>query len=155
MHGLMLKLTKAAPGNPAQYAAWYGWPFRLSPNRGLSYLVGNPVVMWGGLLALAVSARRLWNRVALPEAMVLCVYTANLLQWAVTPLKTPNYYYYYSAAMLLGMAIAVALHSSRRRIFGVRLSLVVVLAASVVFLYCYPRMAHLEAPWDCMFGCWT
>jgi len=156
MHSLMFTLTKAAPGIPTQYAPWYSWPFRLSPIREFSFLLGNPVVMWGGLLALAVCGRRLLKYIALPEGMVVCLYAANLLQWAVTPLKVPNYYYYYSAAMLLGIAIAVALdYPTRQRIFGVRPSLVVVLAASVVFLYCYPRMAYLEAPWDCMFGCWN
>ena len=156
MHGLMFMLNKAAPGNLVHYAAWYGWPIRLSPDRRFSYLLGNPVVMWGGLLAVVVCARRLWKRIVLAEGMVVCLYAANLLQWAVTPLKVPNYYYYYCAAMLLGTAISIALACpARQRIFGVRPSLLVVLAAAVVFLYCYPRMAHLEAPWDCMLGCWN
>lgn len=91
-----------------------------------------------------------------PEAMVLLLYATNLLQWAVTPMKVPVYYYYYPAAMFLGTTIAVALHgASRPRVCGVRLSLIVILGTFVVFLYCYPKMAHLEAPWDCMLGCWN
>jgi dolichyl-phosphate-mannose--protein O-mannosyl transferase len=58
-------------------------------------------------------------------------------------------------AMFLGVAIALTLHSLPRRIFGVRISLLVLSAADIVFLWCYPRMAHLEAPWDCALGCWS
>ena len=39
--------------------------------------------------------------------------------------------------------------------FGVRLSLLILVAAVAVFLWCYPRMANLEAPWDCALGCWV
>jgi dolichyl-phosphate-mannose--protein O-mannosyl transferase len=156
LHALMFHLTTIAPGSRTLYAAWYSWPFRWSPMRGLSYLLGNPVVMWVGMLALVACARRLWKRLALPEAMVLCLYLANLLQWAVTPIKTPTYYYYFPAAMFLGPAIAVALsYPARRQVFGVRLNVLLVVAAAVVFLYCYPRMAYLQSPWDCMFGCWN
>jgi hypothetical protein len=56
--------------------------------------------------------------------------------------------------MFLGMAIAVALRSLPARIFGVRLSLLFLLSAAVVFGRCYPQMAHLDTPWDCIFGCW-
>lgn len=155
LHLLMLKLTKAAPGNPTLYAPWYTWFFRHTPLRGFSWLLGNPVVMWGGVLAVLVCLRRMLRSISVPEGMVLCLYGANLLQWAVTPIKVPNYYYYFPAAMFLAPAIAVALKAPiPRRIFGIRVSVLVILAAAAVFLYCYPRMAYLESPWDCMFGCW-
>lgn len=62
---------------------------------------------------------------------------------------------FYPAASFLGVAIALALGSLPRSIFGVRVSLVVLVVAASVFLWCYPRMAHLESPWDCALGCWT
>lgn len=156
IHVTMMALTKAAPGNLTQYAPWYTWPLRITPSRALSYLLGNPVVMWGGLVSLVFCARKLWRCLSLPEMLVVGFYLTNLLQWAVTPLKVPNYYYYFSAAMFLGPTLAIALKDSKPlRVFGVRLSFVVLLSAFLVFLYCYPRMAYLEAPWDCMFGCWN
>lgn len=156
MHRAMLTMTKAAPGNPTQSVAWYAWPLRTEPMRAFSYLVGNPVVMWGGLAAVVVCIVRFAKRASLAEGMVVALYAANLLQWAVTPLRIPNYYYYYSAAMFLGPVIAVALkETAPHRILKMRPALIVTVAAFVVFLYCYPRMAHLEAPWDCMFGCWN
>src|SRR5271163_400721 len=41
----------SCPGNPALDSPWYHWLFRATPERGLSYLMGNFVVMWGGFLA--------------------------------------------------------------------------------------------------------
>ena len=69
--------------------------------------------------------------------------------------KGPFLYYYYPSVMILGVAIAVAVGTIPRTIFGVRVSVIVRLAAAVVFLWCYPRMAHLETPWDCALGCWS
>jgi hypothetical protein len=136
-------------------APWYTWPLKTSPQRALSYLVGNPVVTWGGLVALVFCLWRFWKTVALPEGLVLLLFAANFLQWAVTPEKGLFYYYYYPAVMILGVAVALALHNLPRSIFGVRVSVIVLFAAAVVFLWCYPRMAHLESPWDCSLGCWS
>jgi dolichyl-phosphate-mannose-protein mannosyltransferase len=139
--------------NPAITSAWYKWPLSLSPQRGLSYLVGNPVVAWGGLAAVAVCVWHFWKTLALPEGLVLLLFAANFFQWAVTPEKGLFYYYYYPAVMMLGVAMAVALRSLPLEVFGVRVSMVLLLAAAIVFLRCYPQMAHLESPWDCVFGC--
>jgi dolichyl-phosphate-mannose-protein mannosyltransferase len=136
-------------------AAWYTWPLNLSPQRALSYLVGNPVITWGGLAALGLCLRRFWQKVALPEALVLLLFAANLLQWVVTPGKGTFYYYYYPCVMILGVAIAVAVRSLPPRVFGLRISLLLLVAAIAVFVWCYPRMAHLDTPWDCALGCWS
>jgi len=141
--------------NPAITLAWYRWPLNLSPQRALSYLVGNPVVTFGGLAALGFCVFRLCKEIHLPEIMVSLLFAANYLQWVVTPEKGLFYYYYYPSVMMLGMAIAVALHRLPARVFGVRVSLLVLLAAVVIFVRCYPQMAHLEAPWDCALGCWS
>jgi dolichyl-phosphate-mannose-protein mannosyltransferase len=155
MHRYSWYICTTWVSNPFITSAWYTWPLNTSPQRALSYLVGNPVVTWGGLVALIFCLWRFWKTVALPEGLVLLLFAANFLQWAVTPEKGLFYYYYYPAVMILGVAIALALHSLPRSIFGVRVSVIVLLAAAVVFLWCYPRMAHLESPWDCALGCWS
>jgi dolichyl-phosphate-mannose-protein mannosyltransferase len=141
--------------NVAITSQWYTWPFHVSPQRGLSYLLGNPVVMWSGLASLALGLRRIWKSLALPETLVLLLYAAHWLQWAVTPVKAAFYYYYFPSAMFLGVALALALRDLPRTLFGVRPRLVVLIAAAAVFLWCVPRMAHLQAPWDCVLGCWN
>jgi hypothetical protein len=146
------RLHRADLGNRGIASKWYSWIFQVGPQRALSYLVGNWVIMWGGLLALGFCIRRMCN--FLPEAFVVALYGGNLLQWAITPQKYLYYYYYFPAAMFLGVAIPVALHRLPRRIFGVRLSVICVVAAGCAFLFCLPHMAHLEAPFDCALTCW-
>jgi len=140
--------------NPTITLAWYLWPLNMGPQRGLSYLVGNPFVTWVGLAALALCLFRFGKEFRLPEGLVFVLFAANYLQWAVTPEKGLFYYYYYPSVLMLGVAIAVALRSLPKHVFGMRISLLVILAAGVFFLRCYPQMAHLDAPWDCAFGCW-
>jgi dolichyl-phosphate-mannose-protein mannosyltransferase len=139
-------------GNPAIMSAWYSWPLQIAPQRALSYLVGNWFIMFGGLAALTFCASRLWTSV--PEALVVLLYVGNLLQWAVTPQRCQYYYYYFPAAMFLSLAIPVALHRLPTRVLGVRLSLLCLLPAAYCFLFCYPHMTNLQAPFDCALGCW-
>jgi dolichyl-phosphate-mannose-protein mannosyltransferase len=154
IHRYMWYLSTHWETNKAITSAWYTWPLHTNPQRALSYLLANPVVAWGGLAALIFCLKRFWRTLGLPEGLVVLLFASNYLQWAVTPEKGLMYYYYYPAVMILGVAIAVALRSLPRDVFGVRISLVLVVAAAAVFLWCYPRMMNLEAPWDCALGCW-
>jgi hypothetical protein len=72
------------------------------------------------------------------------------------PAKRPllYYYYYYLGVMIFGVAIAVALRSLPARVFGLRISFLFLVCAAVFFARSYAQMAHLESPWDCLFGCW-
>jgi len=156
MNAFIWRYHVNCPGNPALDVPWYRWFFRATPERGLSYLMGNFVVVWGGLLALLVCAWRFCKSFVLAEGLVTLFYAVNLLQWVVIPQKRTVYYYYFPPAMFLGVAIALVLSKmEQRRVFGVRVSVLILLAAAIFFLYCYPRMAGLEAPYDCMFGCWS
>jgi len=155
MRRVMWYICTSWVSNPFITSPWYTWPLNTSPLRALSYLVGNPVVTWGGLAALILCLWRFCKTVALPEGLLLLLFAANFLQWAATPEKGLFYYYYYPSVMILGVAIALAVRTLPRTIFGVRVSVIVLLAAAVVFLWCYPRMAHLETPWDCTLGCWS
>jgi dolichyl-phosphate-mannose--protein O-mannosyl transferase len=152
MNAFIWRFHKAVPGNAAIAVPWYLWPFQAGPQRALSYLVGNWVIMWGGLLALGFCLVRGWNR--LPEVLLVTLYVGNLLQWALTPQRLLYYYYYFPAAMFLGAAIPVALRRLPSRILGLRLSVVCTIAAGCAFLYCFPHMAYMEAPFDCALGCW-
>jgi dolichyl-phosphate-mannose-protein mannosyltransferase len=154
IHRYMWYLSTHWVTNKAITSAWYTWPLHTNPQRALSYLLANPVVAWGGLAALIFCLRRFWKTPGLPEGLVVLLFASNYLQWAVTPEKGLMYYYYYPAVMILGVAVAVALRSLPRTIFRVRISLILVVAAAAVFLWCYPRMMNLEAPWDCALGCW-
>ncbi len=144
------------PGNPGLHVPWYDWFFRAAPERALSWLMGNFVVAWGGLVGLVICAWKFWKKPALAEGLVVLFYAVNVLQWVVIPQKRTCYYYYYPPIMFLGIALVVAISGAQKRsIFGARISLLMLIAAAVFFLFCYPRMAYLEAPFDCALGCWS
>lgn len=152
------KWHRMAPGNPALNVRWYQWFFRTSPERSLYYLVGNWAVMWTGLPAIVYCAWRFWQSGGnlFAEGTVVVIYAANILQWLIIPQKSTCYYYYYPSAMVLGVAIALALAGSKvRTLFGIRISTLLIAAAACVFLFCYPKMANLQAPYDCALGCWS
>jgi len=120
--------------------------------------MGNFVVLWTGVFALVICAARIFRgwKDALPEGLVLMFYAVNLLQWVIIPQKLTCYYYYYPPAMFLGVAIAIVFRRANQpAVFGVRLSLLLTVAAAVFFVYCLPRMLDLQAPFDCAFGCWS
>lgn len=145
----------SCPGNPALDSRWYSWIFRSTPERALSYLMGNFVVVWGGFVALLFCAWRFCRSFSLAEGLITLFYAVNLLQWVIIPQQRTVYYYYYPCTMFLCEALAIVLGwTANRRVLGMRPVLIVLLAASVFFLYCYPRMAALEAPYDCALGCW-
>lgn len=154
MHKSIWHFNSTTVSNPGITTRWYKWPFNLNPQRALSYLVGNPVVAWGGLAAMVVCVWRFWKAVTFQEGLMFLLFAANYLQWAVTPEKGIFYYYYYPSVMILGVTIAVAMRNLPPRVFGVRLGLILLLAAGLYFLRCYPHMMYLEAPWDCALGCW-
>lgn len=154
MNRFIWRYHVSCPGNPWIDSHWYRWIFRATPERALAYLMGNFVVVWGGFLALLICAWRFCRSLGLAEGLVVLFYAVNLLQWAVIPQQRTVYYYYYPCAMLLSVAWAIAIKRMPGRILGTRPALVLLLAASAFFLYCYPRMMFLGAPYDCALGCW-
>ena len=152
MNTFIWRFHHHVPGNPAIASKWYSWMLQVSPQRALSYLVGNWAIMWGGLLALAFCARRMGR--SFPHTLLVLLYLANLLQWAATPQKYLYYYYYFPASMFLGVATALALQDLPQRVLGISPKLVFVIAAACVFAFCFAHMTHLEAPYDCALGCW-
>jgi dolichyl-phosphate-mannose-protein mannosyltransferase len=146
------------PGNPALNVPWYDWLFRTTPERALSYMMGNFFVVWGGFAALVYCGIRFLRNgtLALAEGMVVLFYGVNLLQWVIIPQKLTCYYYYYPPAMFLGVALVIFLgRMNQPRIAGVRISVLLLTGSVIFFLYCYPHMVYLEAPFDCALGCWS
>jgi len=158
MNAYIYTWHKLAPGNPMLSVPWYHWFFRITPERAFDWLMGNFIVLWGGLLALLGCAWQVWKSrgASLAEGFVFLFYWINVLPWIIIPQTMTNYYYYYGPAMFLGVALALTLHQGKMSsIAGVRTSLIIVMASFIFFLYCYPKMADLQAPWDCALGCWS
>lgn len=132
---------------------WYTWPLTLRPiwysfkREGANgewvravLLMGNPLIMWGGLVALLLAAWE-WLRSGSRAAfLIVGWYCALYLSWALLPRKISFYFYYYPAALTLGLALGfVAQRYDRPKLFGVRWGRWSFLAlATAVFLVFLP-----------------
>ncbi|MCM2278300.1 MAG: phospholipid carrier-dependent glycosyltransferase [Oligoflexia bacterium] len=118
-------------------------------------LLGNPLIMWGGLLA-ALAAFWGWIRERRREAfLVLAFYLAFYLSWMVIPRKVSFYYYYYPAGMTLGLCLAYVFE--RIEFLGItrlRWARWAFLGTAFgVFIYFFPILAALKIPAG-SFGRW-
>jgi dolichyl-phosphate-mannose--protein O-mannosyl transferase len=90
---------------------WYvfAWEPDRSAVRGVVFL-GNPLVMWGGLIALVVCAWDWIRRGTRAAFWIVLAWAALYLSYAVIPRNVTYYFYYYPAAMTLSLAIAYIAH---------------------------------------------
>ena len=150
----ILQFHRTAIGLATVNIPWHRWIFRIEPDRGLNYLVGNWAVCWLGVAALLWCGYRWIQKPALAEGMAVALFAVCWLQWAVIPRPFKYYYYYSIAATFLCLALPTALRRSPSyRVMGARVSMLAVVSAAVVFLVFYPKMTGLEAPWDCAIVC--
>lgn len=129
---------------------WWSWPLMLRPiwyfyewDRGAQrgvLLIGNPVIMWGGLVAvLACYGAAFRSRAAAPLTVAL-LWTASVAIYAIIPKSLGFYYYYHLSGIFLCLVLAVAFHhfdagrnKGREEWFAV--------AALIAFIYFYPILA--------------
>ncbi|KQT33542.1 dolichyl-phosphate-mannose-protein mannosyltransferase [Sphingomonas sp. Leaf412] len=140
---------------------WWTWPLLLRPiwylyepadgaQRGI-LLIGNPVVMWGGLVAVAALYRDWVKTGAWRLLAPALLWTFAVAQFALIPKSLGFYYYYYPASVFLCVAIAVALHHRRARPWDEA----VVLAAFAAALYFLPVLTAQALTDPGAFRRWT
>lgn len=142
---------------------WWQWPLigrpiwylyeRVDVLRGV-LLIGNPAIMWGGLLAVLAcivgGVRSRDPRLLLVAGLWIFSYGI----WAVIPKTIGFYYYYYMPALFLALALA----ASFRHFCGDRLRWLppAFLAISAgLFAYFYPILAALPLSGERAFLAWT
>jgi dolichyl-phosphate-mannose-protein mannosyltransferase len=110
-------------------------------------LLGNPLVMWSGLVAIAYCAWS-WVRTRSREAfLILAFYVAFYASWALIPRKVAFFYYYYPAGMVLSFALAYVFeHCEKGRNKWPRM--IFLAAAFAMFVYFFPILAALKIQGD-------
>lgn len=99
---------------------WWSWPLQLRPIwysystnadntlfQGVA-LIGNPILLWGGILAVISCLWRVWEKKCAIAKEVLLIYLVCLLSWAIIPRKITFFYYYYPAVLTLSFVWASA-----------------------------------------------
>ncbi|WP_294331542.1 phospholipid carrier-dependent glycosyltransferase [uncultured Sphingomonas sp.] len=103
---------------------WWSWPILLRPiwffyewdhgaQRGV-LLIGNPVIMWGGLVAVLASYV-LWFRTHAWRPLALALlWTFSVGIYAIIPKSLGFYYYYHLSAIFLCLVLPVTFHQFDR-----------------------------------------
>lgn len=116
--GEMYRLqTQVLPHHTYQ-SNWWTWPLELRPiwyfyeptdgaQRGI-LLVANPLLAWGGLVAVAACAWLGWHKRSLAIAAPAALWAGSIAMWAAIPKSLGFYYYYYPSTVWLAVALAVA-----------------------------------------------
>ena len=143
---------------------WWGWPLLLRPiwylyervddaQRGV-LLVGNPAVMWGGLVAVAGCG---WAFIRERDARLggaAMLWLGSYTIWAIIPKSLGFFYYYYLPSIWLCVAIAAICHrlaQSRWKDWDETFLIVAV----GTFLYFYPILSAAPLAGPDSFRRWT
>ena len=163
-HAQMYALqTQVLPAHTYQ-SNWWTWPLMLRPiwyfyesadgaQRGI-WLIANPAVAWGGLVAVAAC---LWfggRQRSLATLAPAALWIASVLMWAAIPKSLGFYYYYYPSSLWLVVALAVGwdrVDPGGRR----RWDEWYVLAAVALFAYFWPVLSAAPLDTPGAFHRWT
>ena len=114
--------TQVLPPHTYQ-SDWWSWPFMIRPIwylyepvngvwRGI-LMLGNPAILWGGLIAVAACTWAGWRTRSLTLLGAAALWAASYLMFAIVPKSPSFFYYYYPASIFLCVALAAAFHYFR------------------------------------------
>ncbi len=154
--------------SPHPYSStWAQWPLMTRPIwyafdasgdkqfvRGVA-LIGNPLVLWGGLAALAWTFWD-WIRTRTFAAFwIVATYGTMTFSWALIPRKIAFFYYYYPSAILLGFAWAYVLQRNSEDLgpedspqLPLVLHLIVLAGTLALFVYFLPILSAWKIPFS-------
>ncbi|MBC7386016.1 MAG: glycosyltransferase family 39 protein [Cryobacterium sp.] len=102
-------------------------------------LLGNPLIMWGGLVAITAMVVRFLKTRGRTAFLILYFYFGFALCWIVIPRKVAFYYYYYPAGMMLSLAWTYWLQKTKKN----GIPIVAVAATFGVFFYFFPILSAM------------
>jgi dolichyl-phosphate-mannose-protein mannosyltransferase len=157
---MLARQTQILPHHNYQ-SAWWSWPLMIRPIwylyepvdgavRGV-LMIGNPMVMWGGLVAVAAC---LWGALCWRNALLGAtagLWIGSCAMWAIIPKSLGFFYYYYLSSIWLCVALAVAFDRFGRKRHWDEASLAL---AAGLFAYFYPILSAAALPGPRAFVRW-
>ena len=133
-------------------SSWWSWPIMLKPvwvyageaiDSSISniYIMSNPVVIWGGLLAIALCLYWVIVERNRKVGLVVFSYFVFFVPWALSP-RIMFYYHYLPSIPFLAIATGYVL----TRFANKKFILVYFGLALFCFLYFYPRYSGIQIP---------
>lgn len=112
--------TTSAIAGHIYMSAWPTWPFLVRPvwylfekvggdKSAAIVFLGNPLVLWPALVALAICLRDLIVRRRADVFLILAFYLGPYLAWALSPRALAFLYYYLPSATMASLALVYAL----------------------------------------------
>jgi len=166
LHQRMFALQTQVPENHPYQSVWWQW---VGNQRAIWYLyeevdgaqrgvmlIGNPVTMWFGLIALAWCAWAGWREKRRDMLALVLLYLVSLALWVVAPKPVQFYFHYFLPAMFVSGALALGVERLWQR--GERLvPWALSLGALAFFAYWFPILtaAALDDPQDFLMWAWT
>jgi len=156
--------TQVLPPHTYQ-SSWWSWPLDIRPiwylyevadgaQRGV-LMLGNPVVIWGGLVAAVACFWGWWRDGSWRLLGVASLWLGALAIFIVIPKSLGFYYYYYPASIFLSLALAGAF-AHFDWLAARRIDEWFVVIAIGVFAYFYPIISSqaLAGPQSFQFWMW-
>ncbi|HEX8554970.1 MAG TPA: glycosyltransferase family 39 protein [Sphingomonas sp.] len=144
-------------------SSWWSWPLILRPiwylyeatdgaQRGV-LMIGNPVILWGGLGAVVACAWAALRDRSTPAGVAAATWIGSYAVWAVIPKSLGFFYYYYLPSIWLVLVIAVAFDHWRVRLAQWDEAFVV--GAAVLFFHFHPILSAAPLSGPSAFQRWT
>ena len=140
-------------------STWYQWVLDIRPilyyrsysagntMKSVIAAFGNPLVWWGGLVAMLAMIYRIFARRDGKAAFIVIGYLAALLPWVIIT-RCAFIYHYFTCAMFLCVAIAHVFDTMLQRDIGHAKAAVYVSVGCVILLFAafFPVLSGLEVP---------
>jgi dolichyl-phosphate-mannose--protein O-mannosyl transferase len=134
----------------AYQSLWYTWPFDWRPvyyyvgNFGDKiaqiYALGNPIILWSGIIAVIFAILRLTKRPMFALGLILTAYLSFWLPWSLSP-RIMFLYHYTPSVIFLALLLAVSLKNLWEIKIGKILVSGYLLLVIITFIYFYPHFA--------------
>jgi len=153
--------TQVLPHHTYQ-SDWWSWPFMIRPIwylyepvngvwRGI-FMIGNPAILWGGLVAVAACLWGAWRSRSLKLFGAAMLWIGSFLMFAIVPKSPSFFYYYYPASIFLCVALAAAFHHFRARVKNWDESFAII--SFGLFAYFYPILSAASLSGAASFHRW-
>jgi dolichyl-phosphate-mannose--protein O-mannosyl transferase len=139
-------------------STWWQWIFNVRPilyvngagldgTRATFGAFGNPVVWWGGFVAMITMAVRVFTHRDSKALFILIGYLAQLLPWvAVTRIVFAYHYFPSTLFLVLALAHIFSLIAEHRKQSGYRMIYAYTTVTGLIFAMFYPSLSGMYMP---------